>query len=221
MPADKFLDRPQDTLINVHLCFTAGLQVALRDEQRVITAFHYVQLIRRPHLATHSREHIQGTERIARALHEQNRGGQLAQNLVAQLAAITAAAERIAEANHRRHGFLQRQVTSYTSAHALPDQHDRSGVRLPRLFERGAMRLDKLRQRVRAPATFRQIRVVEGDDVPDRRQQFRPAQHPRMRRRSACAVGKEKQRFVSQSHPSHTLTRPQADGNAVVLADTA
>ena len=42
-----------------------------------------------------------------------------------------------------------------------------------------------------------------------------------MRRRSVYAVGKEEQRLVSQSHPSNTLTLPQADWNAGVLADTA
>jgi hypothetical protein len=57
----------------------------------------------------------------------------------------------------KAHSFLQRQVTSNSPAHALPNQHHRSGVRLPRFFERRAMRPDEFRQWVRAFPTFRQI----------------------------------------------------------------
>lgn len=53
----------------------------------MIAAFYDMQLIDRPHLATNARGHLQGTERIARVLHEHDRLGQ-----VAQLAAITSAA---------------------------------------------------------------------------------------------------------------------------------
>ncbi len=90
---------------------------------------------------------------VARALHEESRSGNFAQNLVAHLFRIATAAERIAQTNERGNLFAEsakgrtrpageRDVTANSAAHAFADQDNWAIVRFAGRIQRGPMRCD-------------------------------------------------------------------------------
>jgi hypothetical protein len=112
----------QDLLINLLLRLGNPSKLTLRHEQRMVAAFDAVKKVGCFHLAPDAFEQIQGAERIARSLHEQDWRPQIAQNFIAQPFRIARAAERIAEANQTRYGFFQSNMATDPAAHALSDQ---------------------------------------------------------------------------------------------------
>ena len=71
-------DRLEDSSINVFLRFTRRLELAFRHTQRMIATLDHVQKVWRFHLGSDVLEKIRRTERIARALHKQDRRSQSA-----------------------------------------------------------------------------------------------------------------------------------------------
>ena len=114
----------------------------------MIAAFDNVENVPRFHLRAHAFEQIERTKRIARALDEEDRRAQSAQNFVAKFGAITHRAKRISKANERIDFFLQRDVTPDSPAHALADQNCRSIVNMSSERERFAMCGNQLRQTI-------------------------------------------------------------------------
>src|SRR6478672_2028423 len=100
--------------------------------------------IPRRHLFADFVEQVERAKRITRSLNKQNWRLQFAQDLVAQFCAITAAAERIAEANHARDFFLERYMTTNPATHAFADQKYLAGCFLAYLHESLTMGRDKL-----------------------------------------------------------------------------
>ncbi len=120
MPCDKPCDRRQDAGIDFFLRF-----LSLRHDERVITAGHDVTFIRRAHVGPDAAEQIKRAERVAGSLHEKNRCGHFAQDFVAELRGVAAAAERIAKADDCTDLLLKREMAADPPAHALPDENER------------------------------------------------------------------------------------------------
>src|SRR4051794_13168085 len=104
----------------------------LQNVQRVIATLDYEQLVRRSHLASHLLEQIERTQGVARALHKEDRCRDLAQDFVAQLCRIAAAAKRVPQTDERVHIFLEREMAADSAAHALPDQDNGAVMRATR-----------------------------------------------------------------------------------------
>src|SRR5438876_6696860 len=96
----------------------------------MVPAFDDVQKVRCLHFCAHLVKEIQGTKRIARALHKQDWRIELSQNFVPEFCAIAHRAKRISETNKRVHSFFERHMTTDAPAHALANQDGRSG-RMP------------------------------------------------------------------------------------------
>src|SRR4051812_6366367 len=77
------------------------------------------------HFGADAFQQIQRTERIAGALHKQNRSLQGAEDFIAEFCSITTAAEWISQTNDRANFFFKSDVASDTTAHALTDQNRR------------------------------------------------------------------------------------------------
>jgi len=92
----------------------------------MISAFNSMEKVRRFHFCAHTFEKIERTKQIARSLDKEDWRSQSAQNFIAKLCAITGGAERIAETNDRIHLFLQRDMASDASAHALANENGRN-----------------------------------------------------------------------------------------------
>ena len=114
-------DRGDCALIDVILRFAIGLELGLGDEERMISSLDDVQLVYGSHLVSNIFEQVERTERIASALHKEDRRPQRQKNFVAQLRAVTGATERIAEAYNRRDFLFESKMTSNPRAHAFAD----------------------------------------------------------------------------------------------------
>src|SRR6266849_11115320 len=98
----------------------------------MISAFNDMKKVRRFHFRAHIFEKIERTKWITRSLHKEDRRSQSAQNFIAKFCAITGGAKRIAETNDCIHLFLQRDMASDASAHALANENGRNTCRLSR-----------------------------------------------------------------------------------------
>ena len=148
----------------------------------MIAAFNDVQKVRCLHFYAHLLQEIQRTKRVARALHKQDRRIESAQHFIAQFCSIAHRAKRIPKTNESVHFFLQRGVTSNTSAHAFADQDCRgTAVFLAYLGQCLPMRGDELRQWVGAFPVLSHIGIIERLDVANFFQMRLPTLHPRMR----------------------------------------
>jgi len=148
----------------------------------MVAAFNDMQKVWRLHVCAYTLEEIQRAKRIARALHKQDRRGQSAQNFIAEFCSIAHRAKRIPKTNESVHFFLQRGVTSNTSAHAFADQDCRgTAVFLAYLGQCLPMRGDELRQWVGAFPVLSHIGIIERLDVANFFQMRLPTLHPRMR----------------------------------------
>jgi hypothetical protein len=114
-------DRCDCALIDIVLHFAAGLELGLGDEERMISSLDDVQLVHGSHLVSDIFEQVERAERIASALHKEDRCPQRQKHFVAQLRAVTGAAERIAEAHNRRDFLFESKMTSNSRAHAFAD----------------------------------------------------------------------------------------------------
>ena len=103
------------------LRFAAGLELGLGNEERMISPLDDVQFVHCSHLASDIFKQLERTERIASALHKEDLRPQRQKNFVAQLRAVTGAAERIAEAYDRRDFLFESKMTSNPRAHAFAD----------------------------------------------------------------------------------------------------
>ena len=167
MRCEELPDRLQDPLIDCLLGFMRRFELSFGNQQRMISTFDEMQLIPGCHLATHFSEQIERAKRIARSLHEEDRCPQFAQDFVSQLRGITSAAQRIAEANDRRHVSFECEMTTDSRTHALADQDRRPTLRPACVVKRCAMRPQKYRHRIRTPSAFRHVRVVERVNQPE------------------------------------------------------
>src|SRR4029077_12016293 len=116
---NKSSDSSEGSLVDLVLRFANCLELALRHAQGMVAAFDHMQAVWRFHLASNALQQIQRTQRVACALHKQDRRSQRAQNFVANFCAITHGAKRIAKTDQAVDFSLERHVTSNTSAHAL------------------------------------------------------------------------------------------------------
>src|SRR6266404_9314068 len=88
----------------------------------MVSAFDHVKKVWRLHFLAHGLKKIQGTKRVARALHKQDRRSQSPQDFVSQLCVVAHGAQRIAKANETVHFFFERNMTANTPAHAFADE---------------------------------------------------------------------------------------------------
>src|SRR6266446_8170650 len=167
----------------------------------MIAPFDDVNKVWGLHLAANTLKKIQRTEWVARALHEEDRCRQQAQNFIAQLCPVAHAAERISKTNDPIHFFFKRDVTPDTSAHAFADQNDRcSRTGFCQSFGQClSMCGDQLWQRIGTFPVFAHIRIIERLDIANLFEVFLPALHPRMRRWRAGAGSKEEKRAHKRS----------------------
>src|SRR6266404_2269248 len=159
----------------------------------MVSTFHDMEKVRRFHFRAHIFEKIERTERITRSLHKEDGRLQSAQNFIAKFCPVAHGAERIAKTNDRIHLFLQRDMASDASAHALANENGRNTWWLSRRSERLSMRRDQLRQRIGPFPIFPHVIVIEDRHTPDACQPRFPGLHPRVRRsRSRTGSKKEK-----------------------------
>ena len=167
---------------------------ALRgDRERVIAGLDDVELARRGHRGACLREPVERTERVAGALDEEDRSGELREHLRAKRLRRAGGDERIPEADEARDRLVERQVTPDARAHRFADQHDRL-ARAARRSERRAVRREEGRHPVGPPRPRERVRVVESDDASERRQARGPTDHPLRRGRRARARREEEER---------------------------
>src|SRR6266404_2826287 len=144
----------------------------------MIAAFNDMEKVRCFHFRAHTFEKIKRTKRITRSLDKEDRRSQSAQNFVTKFCPVAHGAERISEAHDRIHLFLQRDMTTNASAHALADKNDRNSRWLSRCGKRLSMRRDQLRQTIGPLPIFPQVIIIENRHPPDVRQALLPSLHP-------------------------------------------
>jgi hypothetical protein len=118
-------DRSDHTSIDLLLRPAGGFELRPGHCKRMISSLDDVQFVHGLHLPTDIFEQVEGTERVARALHKEDWRPQLEKHLVAKLCRITCAAKRIAEAYDCRDFLFEGEMTSDAGAHALANQNRR------------------------------------------------------------------------------------------------
>jgi hypothetical protein len=192
MSSHKIADGFQYAIIDGVLGGTTQLELLLGNEQGMVSTFDNVEVIDRGHLVSDFAQKIQRTEGIASSLYEQNWGCQFAQYLIAKSGGITSSAKRIAKADNAGHIFLQCQMASDSSTHALSDQEGGTAMDLASLFQRVPVRRDEFRQRIGTFLSLLHIRIVETENRPERPEPFFPPLHPGMRGRCTGSMRKNK-----------------------------
>src|SRR6266566_745091 len=134
----------------------------------MVPAFDDVQKVLCLHFCAHLLKEIQGTKRIARALHKQDWRIERSQNFVPEFCAIAHRAKRIPETNKRVHFFFERYMTTDAPAHALANQDSRSS-RMPcsRLAQYFPVCRDQFWQRIGAFPTVAHVVIIESLNVTD------------------------------------------------------
>ncbi len=92
----------------------------------MVSTFHDMEKVRRFHFCAHTFEKIERTKRIARSLDKEDWRSQSAENFVTKFCPVAHGAERISKTHDRIHIFLQRNVTTDASAHALANENGRN-----------------------------------------------------------------------------------------------
>jgi hypothetical protein len=133
----------------------------------MIPTFDNVERCWSLHLVAHALKHIQRTERIAGALHKQNRSVQGAEDCISKPCSITGRAQRISKANQSVHLFFQGNVAPDTAAHALADQNYSGSDFLSRVGERQPVRRDELSQGIGPLPTLTHVRIIESHNISD------------------------------------------------------
>src|SRR6266566_2045272 len=95
----------------------------------MVATFDHVEKVRDLHFGANALQKIQGTKRIERALHKEDRCRQGAQDFIAKFCPIAHRAERVSETNKTVHFFFERHMTSNAPTHAFADQNSRGGCR--------------------------------------------------------------------------------------------
>jgi hypothetical protein len=147
----------------------------------MVPAFDDVQKVRCLHFCAHLLKEIQGTKRIARALHKQDWRIQRSQNFVPEFFPIAHRAKRISETNKRVHFFFERHMTPDPATHALADQDGRfSRMSFSRLAQYFPVCRDQFWQGIGAFPTVAHVVIIETLNVTDFGQTNFPILHPGM-----------------------------------------
>jgi hypothetical protein len=133
----------------------------------MIPAFDNVEDAWSLHLGADALKQIQRTERVARALHKEDRSLQGTEDFISKPCSITGPAQRISKANQGVHLFFQGNVAPDAATHAFADQNYWGSEFLPRVGERQPVRRDQFSQGIGPLSTLTHVRIIESHHISD------------------------------------------------------